>query len=333
MVLEVNEVCKRYPKRSLFGLASGEGTLALNNISFTLEPGETLGLLGPNGSGKTTLLKIISTLIEPTSGRVALHGVDIAREPRKARGRIGLVTCDERSFYWRLSARENLRFFGALYGLSPAVIRNRSESLLEMLDLSYAADRPFQSYSSGMKQKLAIARGLLGDPQLILYDEPTRSLDPLSAAHIRQWLKQNRQQSPHQTHLIATNQLGEAEQLCDRVLIINRGNLLAHGSVAEICAQWNMTAMIRCDITYSGNVPTELLTAAASPATPKWRRGPDSVTVTVDRMESDGVLSSILSVILGAGGEIRSCRTEQPGFDEIFCAMVERRASVEEVPS
>lgn len=326
--LRVESVFKRYTKPSFLGFGRSKAleTQALKDVSFTIERGGTMGLLGPNGSGKTTLLKIIATLLEPTSGNVVLNGIDIGRNPRKARGRIGLVTCDERSFYWRLSGRENLKFFGALYGLPSEVTKKRSEMLLEMLGLGVAADRPFQSYSSGMKQKLAIARGLLSEPELILYDEPTRSLDPLSAFQIRQWLMENRKSNQSQTHLIATNQLQEAEQLCDRVVIVSKGILLASGTVAEIRDTWMSSRREMYEVIYEGSVSGRELIGAAGGNVVDHSPDPDRAgrfIVKFECSEVDGRLSAVLGTLTRSGATILHCRSQQASFDEIFCSLVE----------
>jgi ABC-2 type transport system ATP-binding protein len=326
--LRVDNVFKRYTKPSFLGFGRSKAleTQALKDVSFTIERGGTMGLLGPNGSGKTTLLKIVSTLLEPSSGSVTLNGIDIGKNPRKARGRIGLVTCDERSFYWRLSGRENLKFFGALYGLSSEVTRRRSEVLLEMLGLGVAADRPFQSYSSGMKQKLAIARGLLSEPELILYDEPTRSLDPLSAFQIRQWLMENRKKNQAQTHLIATNQLQEAEQLCDRVVIVSKGVLLASGTVAEIRDTWTRSRRELYEVVYEGEMPRQALISAAGANPIEHIDDPERqgrYLVKFECSEVDGRLSAVLAALTQAGATIVHCRSQQASFDEIFRSLVE----------
>lgn len=326
--LRVDNVFKRYTKPSFLGFGRSKAleTQALKDISFAIERGGTMGLLGPNGSGKTTLLKIISTLLEPSSGSVTLNGIDIGKNPRKARGRIGLVTCDERSFYWRLSGRENLKFFGALYGLSSEVTRRRSEVLLEMLGLGVAAERPFQSYSSGMKQKLAIARGLLSEPELILYDEPTRSLDPLSAFQIRQWLMENRKKNQTQTHLIATNQLQEAEQLCDRVVIVSKGVLLASGTVAEIRDTWTRSRRELYEVVYEGEMPRQALISAAGANPIEHFDDPERqgrYLVKFECSEVDGRLSAVLAALTQAGATIVHCRSQQASFDEIFRSLVE----------
>ncbi len=326
--LLVENVGKTYFRRGLFGRRRGgasQSAPALQDVSFTVRQGETIGLLGPNGAGKTTLLKIIATLLYPGTGRVLLHGHDVLEDPVTARGMMGLVTCDERSFYWRLTGRQNLSFFGTLYGLSKRQTAERSEPLLETLGLSSAADRPYHTYSSGMKQKLAIARGLLAEPRLVLYDEPTRSLDPLSTQNIRNWIARKRVESPHQTHLIATNQLDEAEQLCDRVLIINRGKLIAHGTISEIRERWHAREYEVHQVTWRG-VPLN-----------GWLQAdPEIGLFDVEQMAVEGpelsarlrigrgspALSHVLQRILDADGRIVSCQMEQVPFDEVFCSLV-----------
>ena len=235
VAVSVENVSKVYSARGWLRRKSlGGGQAALRDVSFTVREGEMVGLLGPNGAGKTSLLKSIATLLRVSSGRILVQGCNVDANPIAARRLMGLVTCDERSFYWRLSGRQNLRFFAALYGVEERTAEARIAELLERLGLAAAADAPYQSYSTGMRQKLAVGRGLLSSPRLVLYDEPTRSLDPLSAQNIRQWIRESRKASPTTTHLIATNQLHEAEQLCDRVLILNQGMLIAEGTTTEI---------------------------------------------------------------------------------------------------
>jgi len=327
--LSIEGVCKTYQRLSLWGsrrnVSAADGAQALRNVSLRIEPGETIGLLGPNGAGKTTLLKIIATLLYPTAGRVLIYGSDIHAGRGKERGSIGLVTCDERSFYWRLTGRHNLMFFATLYGLSKQQANEAIDELLEALGLTDAGGHRYDSYSSGMKQKLAIARGLLSDPKILLYDEPTRSLDPLSAQNIHRWIAQKRLRSPHQTHVIATNRLSEAERLCGRVFIINHGRLIAHGTIKEIRDRWHKRSTDVHHVTYQGCS----LDGGLQP-TPDIglidieteRTDDDGVTLRVHtQRESDG-LSRVLSTILSAGGRVVRCEAEQTPFDDVFCSLV-----------
>jgi ABC-2 type transport system ATP-binding protein len=328
--LVVGNVSKQYTRRR-FGRSAGTGVYALHDVSFEVREGEVLGLLGPNGAGKTTLLKIISTMLYPDSGTVTLFGANVLSHPDQARKMMGLVTSDERSFYWRLTGRQNLRFFAALYGVPKRIADTRMEGLLETLGLSHAADRPFHGYSSGMKQKMAIARGLLADPSLVMYDEPTRALDPLSAQTIRQWIIDKRAQSPRQTHLIATNLMHEAERLCDRVLIISRGRIVAFGSIREIRRKWTAGMVSAHRITYRGAVPETWL--RSSPESGVYDVIPigsdaDTITVRVQTEASGAALSEVLGWILSSGARVVRCESEEPTFDEVFCSLV--RAASEE---
>jgi len=324
-LLAIEAVSKRYSRRGVLRpAATEEASDALHDVSFAVRKGETVGLLGPNGAGKTTLLKIITGLILPTAGRVLLEGRDIARDSISARRSMGLVTCDERSFYWRLTGRQNLSFFATLYGLRGESSRRRIEELLAALGLREAADRAYQGYSSGMKQKLAIARGLLADPRIVFYDEPTRSLDPLSTHSIRRWIVERRTASPEQAHVIATNQLAEAEELCDRLLIISRGRLLAAGTIAEIRRRYHPDDREVHRITWTGGA-----------GNPGLQPDPERGVLQVESEPSNGLhavrvqttrggqgLSTVLEGILRSGGRVLRCETAQVSLDELFRSVV-----------
>jgi ABC-2 type transport system ATP-binding protein len=330
--VRVESVSKAYQGRRWLGLRNASGVLkhALRNVSFNVREGEMVGLLGPNGAGKTTLLKSIATLLQPTSGRIVVCGRDVESDHGGARRLMGLVTCDERSFYWRLSGRQNLKFFAALYGLPDRLAADRIAFLLDKLGLTHAGDLPYQNYSSGMRQKMAIARGLLADPKVILYDEPTRSLDPLSAQNIREWIAANHLAGPATTHIIATNQLGEAEQLCDRVLILNRGVIIAEGSVSEIRARFGSRGALVHSIRCSGFA----LNGSLQPEPEiglfdlHQRRNEDGgMTIQATTNETGEALTVVLGEILKYGGTILRCETEQMRFDEVFCSLVEADTS------
>jgi ABC-2 type transport system ATP-binding protein len=326
--LVVEHVSKEYGRALPFARNAGPAPSrgpALSDVSFSVERGEMLGLLGANGAGKTTLLKIITTLLYPSSGRVLIDGLDVRADSARVRRMIGLVTCDERSFYWRLTGRQNLSFFGALYGLTKQQVVRRGGELLEMLGLSAAADERYQGYSSGMKQKLAIARGLLSDPAIVFYDEPTRSLDPLSAQHVREWIRQMRANSPQQTHVIATNQLSEAEQLCDRVLILARGRLIAQGTIREIKEAYHAEDHEIHQVTYGGPALDGVLKADPAAGLLEVEDGvADGAarTVTLRIARGSNALSAALEAILRSGRTILRCRVDEASFDEIFCSLV-----------
>ena len=207
---------------------------ALKGITLNIEKREFFGLLGPNGAGKTTLIKILATLVLPTSGKAYVAGYDVEKEERLVRKSMGYVISEERSSYWRLTGRQNLEFFASLNNLKGAEAKKRIDELLEITELKDDADRYFKDYSTGMKQKLGIARGLLTDPQVLFLDEPTKSLDPVTARHMRDFIKKEIVLRQGKTVLFATHNLVEAESLCDRIAIIDKGVIKACGSLSEI---------------------------------------------------------------------------------------------------
>ncbi|HSC77775.1 MAG TPA: ABC transporter ATP-binding protein [Candidatus Acidoferrales bacterium] len=234
----VENLTKNFPTPGpLLALGSGGHKRALAGVSFSLGLGEIFGLLGPNGAGKTTLLKILCTLLEPNAGRAAILGFDVVRQAAQARNQLGYSPGTERSFYLRLTARENLRFFGTLNNLAATVLADRIPALLAEVGLAEAADEPVRNYSTGMLQRLALARALLHRPRVLLFDEPTRSLDPAGAAWWRDYVRRELVQRSGCGVLLATHNLAEAEEVCDRLAVLDRGELKAIGTPREICRQ------------------------------------------------------------------------------------------------
>jgi len=327
VAVHVENVSKFYSRRRWFSRSGpGDVRYALQNVNFEIREGEMTGLLGPNGAGKTTLLKSIATLLQVSSGRILVNGHDVEAEPVAARRLIGLVTCDERSFYWRLTGRQNLRFFASLYRIPDKKAADRIALLLDKLGLSQAADVPYHSYSTGMRQKLAIGRGLLAEPRLVLYDEPTRSLDPLSAQNIREWILASRAVSPTTTHLIATNQLHEAEQLCDRVVILNHGSVIADGSIDQIRRQVHSQGRVIHKLTCTG-LPADFHISALAQAglfeVVLDSANAGTVLLRVVTTETGEGLSLVLAEILRKGGSVIRCDTGEVPFEEVFCSLVQ----------
>ncbi|MEO0004784.1 MAG: ABC transporter ATP-binding protein [candidate division WOR-3 bacterium] len=199
---------------------------ALDRATLTLKQGELFGLLGPNGAGKTTLVRCIATLLIPDAGTIRIFGHDAFKESLFCRQCIGLLTSGERTLYWKLSARDNLRFFAALYGLTGKERDRRIEYLLELLGLKDVANERLERYSSGMKQKVSLARAMLHNPQVLLLDEPTLGLDPQFGRFIRRFIKEELNQKQGKTILLTTHYMDEADELCDRIAFINRGRIV-----------------------------------------------------------------------------------------------------------
>ncbi len=207
---------------------------SLDSVNLKVREGEVFGIIGPNGAGKTTLIKILCTLIFPTSGNAYVNGYDVVLESSKVRQSLGLVATDERSFYWRLTGRQNLEFFANLHNFYSKKSRDRVNEVLDIVRLKDKADELFMGYSAGMKQRMAIARGLLNDPSVLFMDEPTRSLDPGAAQNLRDFIKNYIAKEQGKTIFLSTHNLEEAEQLCHRIAIFDEGKIKATGSSQDL---------------------------------------------------------------------------------------------------
>jgi ABC-2 type transport system ATP-binding protein len=207
---------------------------ALNDVTLQVPREGIFGLLGPNGAGKTSLFKVLAGLYLPTQGTALVNGHDIVADRDRAQRFLMYAVSDERSFFWRLTGRQNLDFFAALYGVPSRERRRRIEDALELLGLHEAADRRVMDYSSGMKQRLSLSRALLGDPEILLLDEPTRSLDPLVSRDLWRFVRQELVTRQGKTVLVATHDLLEAREVFDRVAVLDKGEVKAVGSVDEL---------------------------------------------------------------------------------------------------
>lgn len=229
---------------------------AVDGIDLLVGQGEIFGVLGPNGAGKTTTLRMLSTLLIPSAGEARVLGFDVVRQPQEVRRRLGAVLAGERSTYWKLTARENLEYFAALYQLPRSQAAARIERALRAVELHDRADDYVERYSTGMRQRLVLARALLPDPELLLIDEPTVGLDPQSAAHLRERISTFREQG--RTVLLTTHYMEEADQLCDRIAIIDRGRIAALGTPDELKRTIRADQVVRLRLAANGTTPAFL---------------------------------------------------------------------------
>ena len=219
-------------RKGLFRRNIRRKIIAVNHINLSVFRGEIFGLLGPNGAGKTTTIKMLSTLLLPDEGEAWVNGYSIIREPNKVRENIGVSLYSDRGFYWKLTGRENLRFFAYLFHVPPHNIEKRIEEVLRLVELTDVADKLVEEYSMGMKSKLNLARALLTDPPVLFLDEPTIGLDPMSARKVRELILDLKKEG--KTILLTTHNMEEADALCDRLAIINKGKIIALGTPSEL---------------------------------------------------------------------------------------------------
>jgi ABC-2 type transport system ATP-binding protein len=238
----VSELTKRFSSRaSVREMVRGrfrKVATVVDDVSFEIHEGEIFGVLGPNGAGKTTIFKMLSTLVVPDDGNVTICGNDIWTEAAQVRSRLAAVSSDERSLNWRLSARENLLLFAALHKVPRREADEVVSAVLQRVGLEASGQKMVAAFSSGMRQRLLIARSLLARPRVLLLDEPTRALDPISAHDLRQFLRSELVERQRCTIVLATHNAEEAFGFCDRIIVLNKGRVLATGTPSDLRAQY-----------------------------------------------------------------------------------------------
>jgi ABC-2 type transport system ATP-binding protein len=318
--LSIDHISKTYPVpflrlKKMFGRKFKPPVEAVRDVSFSVQEGEIFGLIGPNGAGKTTLTKIIATLIQPTSGQVTVKGFDSVRDDEEVRRNVGLAGAEERSFYWRLNAEQNLLFFARLYGLSGRRAKQRIAELLELLQLSDLSRRRFAELSTGNKQRLAVARAMLANPPILLLDEPTRSLDPIAAARMRTTIKSLTQNHDRRvTVFLTSHNLAEVEELCDRVAIISRGEIRALDTPRNLKTTHTESEQIAIAFTASDAMEVERALRAAfsiQSLTLERTTASDEWMLKFSRKSEDDTLDSALRVLQQSGCVIRGIESEQ----------------------
>jgi sodium transport system ATP-binding protein len=225
-LIEADKLTKVYPATK-----KAKEARAVDGLSLRCEPGKIYGLLGANGAGKTTTLRMLATILEPTSGTARVAGFDIVDDPEKVRENVGFLSTAT-ALYGRLTAREMVEYFGRLHGLDEGVLRTKIDALFLTLDMNEFANRRCEKLSTGMKQKVSIARTLVHDPPVMIFDEPTIGLDVMAARTIVGFIRQCRDQG--KTVIFSTHVMSEVEKLCDRVGIIHRGRILSEGTLVEL---------------------------------------------------------------------------------------------------
>jgi ABC-2 type transport system ATP-binding protein len=293
---------------------------ALRDVSFEIREGEIFGLIGPNGAGKTTLTKTIATLIQPTSGSVKVKGYDSVADDQSVRRNVGLAGAEERSFYWRLTAEQNLVFFARLHGLSGRTARDRISELLALLELQDLARRRFAELSTGNKQRLSVARAMLANPPVLLLDEPTRSLDPIAAARMRSTIK-SLAETNNATIFLTSHNLIEVEELCDRVAIIGKGEIRALDTPQNLRARH--TDEERVTISFKSVSLADAEQALARSFSPELfvvdRGARDEASiVSFKRSGNDELLDGVLRVLQQSGAVIGSVDIERASLLDVL---------------
>lgn len=298
---------------------------ALDDVNFSVKKGEIFGLLGPNGAGKTTTIKTVCTLIQPTSGEVYVNGHNVVKDSQRARQDLGVMLTGDRTLYWKLSGRENLEYFAALYHMGGAAAKQRIEQLLKLVGLDDRQNTLVENYSTGMRIRLSFAKAILHEAPVILLDEPTMSLDPQSARLIREII-QDLRKTGHSI-LLTTHYMEEADQLSDRVAVIDHGKIIAMAPPGEL-----KETVLKSEI-------IEIEAQNINPQVVEKLRGIPTITEVVSTIDdaaaqkgvikvhaSGGkqVIPEMLGVLVKGDVEISNVKVATPTLEDVFISLTGR---------
>lgn len=308
--LEVKNLNKVYPQWR------GESTTALKDVSFSIDEGEIVGFLGPNGAGKTTTIKCICGLVKPTSGGIKIFNYDGVNNNKKAIERTSAVLEGNRNIYWRLTARENLEFFGGLQGRSKSEIEDQIQKYLQMFDLQEKENTPARKLSRGMQQKLALSCALIRGTDLLLLDEPTLGLDVQTSMELRRFIKKLTDDG-EKTILLSSHDMNVVEDVCERVIIVNDGKIVTDDKVSNLKELFNVRVY---EIHLNGRPDLKGIKEVAPEAKVKDKNGKKVLHV---RLEDPQSFYDIVNFLQERKAEIDEVRNMETDLENIFMEIIE----------
>ena len=291
---------------------------AVNGVDLQIKRGEIFGLLGPNGAGKSTTIRMLCTLLEPTSGTAHVNGFDLVAQANDVRRSLGTLLAGERSIYWKLTGRENLEYFAALYHIPATVARQRVEELIERMELKDRANELVEKYSTGMRQRVAIAKALLARPPILLLDEPTLGLDPQAARRLRELIAELKQEG--HTILLTTHYMEEADQLSDRIGIIDTGRIIALDTPEGLKQRIEQKEVIRLEVAgWHEEIADKLKSIAGiENLISRQQTEADVWEVNMQAHNSRTALPRIVEHISGNGTRLVNMNIVKPSLEDVF---------------
>ncbi|MBU6996013.1 MAG: ABC transporter ATP-binding protein [Theionarchaea archaeon] len=315
-MIETHDLTKEFIERgkqtSFFSpIRERKHITALDHITLRINRGEIFGLIGPNGAGKTTFCRILSTIIHPDSGHVEICGHDVVAEEDAVKKIVGIATSEySRALYWRLTGKQNLEFFAGLYGLSKQERDSRICELFEIFGLEDWKDYPVMKYSTGMKQKLSLAKALINNPEVLLLDEPTAGLDIISKNVIKQILREN---FSDKTIIWTSHDLREVEEICTRIALIDEGAIIFCGNMAEIVSKYDL----RKGVLFRLDSPRSDIFSTIENANII-----DGYTFEVTANELSKMLKAVSEIAIENGVEIKEIKSKIPSLEDVFMKVV-----------
>ena len=295
--------------------------VALSDVNMEVKRGELFGLLGPNGAGKTTLIKILTTLLAPTSGKAIVAGFDVAAAPEQVRPRINMVSGGESSGYGLLTVRENLWMFSQFYGIPSRIANQRIKELLEIVGLGDRANTKSSDLSTGLRQKMNIVRGFMTDPDVLFLDEPTLGLDVGASRDVRTFIRSWMDANADRTLLLTTHYMVEADELCDRVAIINGGKVLACDTPSNLKHSLQRDALFRLEVSPLGE--NGLATFEAIPGVRKVVHRPkDDRSILELILQEENVLGAVMACLTENNLRIMNLQKREPTLEDVFVDLV-----------
>jgi ABC-2 type transport system ATP-binding protein len=314
--------------------AKPRDVVALDGIDLDVEPGEFFGLLGPNGAGKTTLIKILTTLLLPTSGEVRVFGFDVERQTKQIRRFMNMVAGGEQSGYGILSCREQLWMFSQFYGLSGRDGWRRVDELLDAVGLDEERNQRVSTLSTGQRQKMNFARGLLNDPWIFFLDEPTLGLDVSAARSVRALVLDWKAAVPGRTVLLTTHYMAEADELCERIAIVDHGRILAIGTPAELKRRVQRESVFRLELDHlDGGAGAIARLPGVVSAVPAAEDGGERQSVALNlTLDDDAALGGVVVALGDLGSHIVALEKSKPSLEDVFVELVGRGFDAAEEP-
>jgi ABC-2 type transport system ATP-binding protein len=330
--IQTEELCRIYKTRggaTVGGGKAGKNVVALEGVSLAIERGELFGLLGRNGAGKTTLIKILTTLLAPTSGIALVDGMDVVRDVIPIRQRIAMVSGGEQSGYGILTVREQLWMFAQFYGVPSKVAYQRIGELLEAVGLGDQANQKVYALSTGMRQRMNLCRALVSDPEILFLDEPTVGLDVEASRAVRDYIRRWMSENPRRTVLLTTHYMFEADELCDRVAIINHGHIVAQGTTGDLKRELQEHARFQLELAEWAPAFIDELrsTSGVVEAQTQVRRGRTSLSLS---LTSEELIAPTMALLNEAGSKVLSLRRIEPTLEEAFVRLVGDHAGEDE---
>ena len=318
-VVEVEELARTYRTSTGILRRRTVEVEAVRGVSFEIAQGELFGLLGPNGAGKTTTIKMLITLLLPTAGTARVLGLDVARDTREVRKRIGYVFGGDRGLYERLSGLDNLRYFAELYGVEPRVQKLRIQELLSLVGLAGREREKVEGYSRGMRQRLHIARGLLHDPEVVFLDEPTIGVDPVGARELRATIAALTDAG--KTVLLTTHYMFEADALCDRIAVIAQGRIVAEGTPAALKAGVAEGSVVEVEVYGIEDAVVERVRALDGVSNVGLETRDQKQVLVVQTLPGRELVHTILGHL--DGSEVGRVSSREPTLEDAYVALVD----------